>query len=208
MTNLIQKETDDSVKIFEIGDVQFQFNLVPKGTFVQVNPDASDEANKCREVELTNDYYVGISPVTQEQYKAIMGENPSYHTDGDTSKHPVENINWFDAIKYCNELSKRAGFEPYYEIIERENETEINVIDPERKAFRLPTEAEWEYAAAGWSHPDNCYGPLEEIAWTRENSGGTTKPVCQLKPNRFGLYDMLGNVWEWCWDWYSPSDDN
>ena len=125
-------------------------------------------------------------PVTQREYKRLMGMNPS-HTVQDS--HPVEMVNWFQAVEYCQKLSQEARLE--------------GRIGPDQ-VFRLPTEAEWEYAArAGCSEAH--YGNLNDIAWHSQNSGHVTHPVCEKLPNTWGLCDVLGNVEEWCSDFYESS---
>ncbi|MCP4289411.1 MAG: formylglycine-generating enzyme family protein, partial [Gammaproteobacteria bacterium] len=126
-------------------------------------------------------FWMGKTEVTQAQWTRIMGDNPS-RFQSDTN--PVEQVSWKDIQKFLQALNKKAGKEMY----------------------RLPTEAEWEYAArAGTStifYFGDDAGMLSDYAWYRSNSGGTTHPAGQLKPNAWGLYDMHGNVWEWCQDWY------
>jgi formylglycine-generating enzyme required for sulfatase activity len=150
------------------------------------------------EVTVTG-FFMDIYPVTQSIYKQVTDEDPS-HFKGDDK--PVETVTWFDAVKFCNRLSEVLGYSQYYSI---QGET------VERKeganGFRLPTEAEWEFACrAGKTGEPN--EKIDEIAWYNKNSGGSTQGVGQKKPNDFGLYDMLGNVWEWVWDWYGdyPKD--
>jgi formylglycine-generating enzyme required for sulfatase activity len=127
-------------------------------------------------VVITRAFEMGKYQVTQAHYEAVTAANPSYFQGPNL---PVEGVSWDNAQKLCEALNgKRDGYH-----------------------YRLPTEAEWEYAVrAGDSF---CrYGPLVEVAWFRDNSGGTTHPVGEKKPNGFGLYDTLGNVWEWVQDWY------
>ena len=138
-----------------------------------------------------NDFYMGKYEVTQGQWKAIMGDNPSNFKDcGDNC--PVENVNWFDAQNFINKLNQKTG-----------------------KKYRLPTEAEWKYSAyksgrnerEGWSGTNN-QSELGDYAWWNKNAEGTTHPVGQKKPNKIGLYDMSGNVSEWVFDWYALDYEN
>ena len=132
--------------------------------------------------------------VTQELYKSVMGENPS-EFNGEKNL-PVEKVSWYDAVEFCNKLSKEAGLEPAYSINGSSVEWNRNA-----SGFRLPTVEEWQYAAKGGQ--DFKYsgsGNLDEVGWYSENSGNKTHPVAQKAPNGYGLYDMSGNVLEWCWD--------
>lgn len=125
-------------------------------------------------------YYIGETEVTQALWKAVMGNNPSYFS-GDN--HPVETVSWDDCQEFIKELNQKTG-----------------------KEFRLPTEAEWEFAARGGNKSQHTKysgsNELDEVAWFYSNSWSMTHPVKTKKPNELGIYDMTGNVWEWCQDWY------
>ncbi|MFE9320580.1 formylglycine-generating enzyme family protein [Nocardia sp. NPDC052278] len=139
------------------------------------------------------EFRLAAFPITQSQYEQITGEVPSA-ARGD--RLPVEGVSWFDAIRFCNGLSSAAGLPPVYRVHDDAVEW-----DADSDGYRLPTEAEWEYACrAGTSGPR--YGELDEIAWYRENSAEHVHEVGGKLPNAWGLYDMLGNVWDWCWDIY------
>ncbi|MFC1539318.1 formylglycine-generating enzyme family protein [Candidatus Latescibacterota bacterium] len=142
-------------------------------------------------------YQIGKTEVTQELYERIMGENPSSFIGNDL---PVTNLGATGALEFCNKLSESAGLEPAYD-------PETGKVDFSKNGFRLPTEAEWEYACrAGTStifHSGMTAADLDRVGWYLANSGGKTHPVAQKEPNAFGLYDMHGNVFEFCYDGYS-----
>ncbi len=158
----------------------------------------SDEGPQ-HEVCITKGFYLKETEVTQREWREVMGNNPSsFSSCGDTC--PVENVSWWDSLAYCNALSKKEGLEQCYTV----SGSSVSFKGLGCKGYRLPTEAEWEYAARAGSK-EARYGNLNDIAWYYGNSGKKTQPVRQKKPNAWGFYDMLGNVWEWTWDWYDSS---
>jgi len=173
---------------------------IPAGTFMMGSPEdelgAYSREWPRHQVTLTNDFYMMTTEVTQAQWQAVMGSNPSYF-DECGGNCPVEEVSWNDVQDFIAALNARDS-----------------------RIYRLPTEAEWEYAArAGTTtafyngditqeYSDPIDPNLDAIGWYGGNSGSTTHPVAQKQPNAWGLYDMSGNVWEWCQDWYGAYPDN
>jgi formylglycine-generating enzyme required for sulfatase activity len=140
-------------------------------------------------------YELATFPVTQALYEQVTDLRPST-AQGATL--PVEGVSWWDAVRFCNALSQHHGLAPAYRL---HTDGEGIEWDTSADGYRLPTEAEWEHACrAGTTGPH--YAPLDEIAWYRGNSHEQIHEVGRKRPNPWGLYDMLGNVWDWCWDIY------
>jgi formylglycine-generating enzyme required for sulfatase activity len=137
-------------------------------------------------------------PVTQEQYFEVTNESPGTFKG---NRLPVETVSWKDAINFCNVLSAKAGLKPCYMI---DYSGEDITFEAKADGFRLPTEAEWEYACKAGTTGIR-YGELDAIAWYKDNSEKSTHYVGLKEPNAWGLYDMLGNVWEWCSDIYDET---
>ena len=150
--------------------------LIPAGTFwMGCSPGDSEcdgDENPRHQVTISKPFSMDVHEVTQGEYQRVIGTNPSYFKNCG-SDCPVEQVSWADADAYCRKVGKR-----------------------------LPTEAEWEYAARGGRDGEIRYGELDAVAWYSQNSGSSTHPVGQKQANGYGLYDMLGNVWEWTADWY------
>jgi serine/threonine-protein kinase len=195
------KPNPDSPKTLTVdlgSGVKMDFVLIPKGKFMMGSPKTekgNEEQEDQHEVEISKPFYLAKYPVTQQQYQALMKSNPSVYQAGrgvadkvkgeDTKQFPVESVSWSDAQAFCQQMRD---------------------IDSQKRIFRLPTEAEWEYACRAGTKTAYFFGDdaknLGEYAWFKDNSGGRPHEVGTKKPNPWGLYDMHGNVWQWCEDYY------
>jgi serine/threonine protein kinase/formylglycine-generating enzyme required for sulfatase activity len=220
------------VPIEQTNSIGMKLTLIPPGEFMMGSPDpelkalieaVKDEGwhNQFRSespqhrVRLTKAHYIGTYEVTQDEYKAVVGRNPSWFAVGgwgpqelvngqDTSRHPAETISWFEAIDFCNKLSEKEKLPPYYS---RQGD---KVILLGGEGYRLPTEAEWENACRAGTTVRWPFGDIEaqytEHAWLWPRTSPHPQRVGQKSANPFGLYDMLGNVWEWTWDGHAVYD--
>jgi formylglycine-generating enzyme required for sulfatase activity len=195
--------------------------LVEAGSFEMGSAGGFSREQPVHTVNITRPFYVGRYEATLMQYDEFTdakGQTGLDDSGWGRGNRPA-GASWYDAVAYCNWLSERVGFTPCYS-----GEGIHTVCDFEADGYRLPTEAEWEYAARGGQRSQrymyagsNVYAGSndpETVAWHVGNSGEQTYPVGQKQPNELGLYDMSGNVGEWCWDWYgrhyydeSPSND-
>jgi formylglycine-generating enzyme required for sulfatase activity len=176
-----------------VNSVRMKLKLLPAGTFMMGDADGRDAEQPPHQVTIRRPFYLGIHEVTNAQWRRVMGQVPS---DSKDEAHPVEKVSWHDAVLFCRKLSDMP--------------TERNL----GHVYRLPTEAEWEYACRAGTTTKYSFGNdaklLGDYAWFAIDGNSTTpsNPVGQKRPNPWGLFDMHGNVWEWCSDWYGDYDSH
>jgi eukaryotic-like serine/threonine-protein kinase len=186
--------------------IGLDFVRIAPGRFVMGSPLGEGDEKEHPEhlVEITRAFALSTREVTRAQYRSVMGTDPSLEPG--SSDLPVTYVSWLDAVNFCNALSTREKRPPYYRVAGEGETSAVTIIRVDGRGYRLPTEAEWEYACRAGSTTRYPFGEdgsrLDEFAWNQRNSEQKVHPVGMMKPNAWGLNDMIGNAWEWCQDGY------
>lgn len=199
--NADQNTNKNTLNIETASSFMKKMVLIPSGTFFMGSENGEIDERPVHQV-VVKSFYIGKFEISQKEWNEIMSSNPSSFKGNNL---PVENISWFDALNFCNELSEKEGLEKVYEF----NGNNV-ICNFKASGYRLPTEEEWEYAARGGVQ-DLLYAGSNEaniVSWYNVNSTGMTNETGQKQANYFGLYDMSGNASEWCWDIYGAYFDN
>jgi len=177
--------------------------LVEGGCFQMGDDRILNEEIRVHQAEVPT-FYMDAYPVTQKLYESVTAKNPSFFKG---ENNPVDGVSWYDAVRFCNEYSKKCNLDPVYDIAESDDDITVT-CDFSKNGYRLPTEAEWEYCAKGGAKTEGYLysgsNKIREVGWFINDSEDSTHPVGQKKANELGIYDMSGNIYEWCWDWFSP----
>ncbi len=206
--------TNDSQSHTIVGNpVKYGMKMIPEGSFVRGSKEGGYDEIPLQQITV-GAFWMDSTEVTQGEYFRLMVGTIESQRDlvdpqlpilGDSNLHPVYYVSWWDAIKYCNARSREVGLTPLYD-------ASTGAVNLSSKGFRLPTEAEWEYATRagtiskyywGNSPKQTCGNGSEIQGWPNDGTSKTTSQVASYEPNKFGLYDLAGNLWEWCHDWYS-----
>ena len=190
-----------------VGHGGFEMVLVEAGSFQMGSTNGKPDEQPIHTVNITRPFYVSKHEVTFEQYDEFCDDTTREKLDDNgwgRGNRPATIIVWSDAVEYCNWLSEKEGLTPCYS-----GQGTATQCDFLANGYRLPTEAEWEYAARGGDRSQGFVYPgsdnVGDVGWYVDNSDGRAQPVGQKQPNELGLYDMGGNVWEFCWDWYDKN---